>query len=209
MKRLIALTLLIAIVALTLTSCSGVVYSRGYDSAVVKEELFIKAQANKRFFKKDAVELDLFYSLYCLDDKTLEEVKVEHNYPPFDTDPQTEIAYAIYISNNNSLTFERYDNGDIIDHENKVNAILYKYITLEEAFETNYGYTSTRGDLSLFFQIYYNHSEELTIPVELFDSSNNAVYIHIVSFSRNFALGYRKCSVGIDFVSLGNYVYLK
>lgn len=200
---------------LTLTGCSGVVYSRGYGSAIVKDELFIKAEANKRFFKKDDVTLDLFYSLYCLDDKTLEQVKSEHYYSASDSSNQYERSYAVYISNGYYLEFEKDDAGHIIDHENKVNAILYKYITLEDSFETNYGYTSTRNDLSLFFKIHYNHSEKLTIPAELFDSSTNKIYIHIVSFSRifpqessSYMFGYKECAFHIDFISLGNIVYL-
>jgi hypothetical protein len=65
------------------------------------------------------------------------------------------------------------DDGRILDFEN-VDGQLFKFITYEEAFETDYGCT-TYG----VAMINYNHCEKLTIPAEFFVLEGNIINIDI------------------------------
>lgn len=182
MKRIIALILTTIIWILTLTGCFNKVYSIGDETFLAQKDFFAKVESDTLLFDKDNVILNFYYSLYQLDNTTIDKVREDHYYIPsegYGNPFHQEDTYAIYLSNNEMLAFET-DQGYIIDHKNKVNAQLYKYITFEEAFKTNYGYTSTRKALQLVNSINYNHCEKLVIPAELFDEANSSVYIHIV-----------------------------
>ena len=180
MKRLIALILITFIMTLTLIGCSDAVYSRGQThlSFEYAQDVNAKVEANKFLFNKNDVTLDLFYCFYCLDNHNLDQVKdgneciIKNEYENL----HFQSNYAIYLSNNKELIFEKDEQDNLVDQKNKVNATLYRYFTFEEAFATDYGFTSSG------LKINYNHSEKITIPEEFFDSSNNYVYIHVVWF---------------------------
>lgn len=186
-KKSVGVLLILLIVLSTFTGCMILGYSNGNSNLGFPErdDLNAKVKANNCLFEKDGVTLDLFYCFYCLDEETIEQSKANHHYIPSESEKDTfhsESAYAIYISKNNLLVFERDENEGLIDYENKVNARLWKFISFEEAFNTNYGYTTDQNDSALNKRINYNHNEKLTIPTEFFDSSSGCVYIHIVSF---------------------------
>ena len=154
----------------------------------------------KNEFDINDVTLDFYYCFYCLDDETLEESKEKHT-----GSLKYDYFYAIYIGNF-SLDFELGNESYIFDYE-KVNALLYKRITLDESYETNYGYT-TNGRY-----INYNHVEKLTIPSEYFSSSLNSVSIHVIQFAHNLEMDVYyftpfSTSITLDYKINGNKVIL-
>ena len=182
MKKTISLILVVLITALTLTGCSKPIYSSGYNSPgfEFKKEVNAKVEADRLLFDRNDVTLNFFYCFYCLDNSTIEQIKNKHENKSNEWSEQQfhyQANYAIYLSNNNQLIFEKDENDRFIDCKNKVNAQLLKYFTFEEAFANDYGYTSPK------FKMNYNHSERLTIPEELLISSGDCVYIHIACFS--------------------------
>ena len=128
----------------TLTGCRYGFYLKG-DSFVVGEWLksfYCKLQSNKLVFDSDDVTLDFYYGLYPLyGAETLETQKMYHGFELSDGD-RIECNFAIYLSDSDEIVFEQDENENIIDYENKVNARLWKFISYEEAFSTDYGFTS-------------------------------------------------------------------
>ena len=192
MKRFIALTLVILIIIISLTGCSDRIYKRGVINLPWGryQEINAKVEANKIIFDKNDVTLDFFYSFYCLEDLTLDQVKRYNDYiyyetilPDYEKVPIRHIrcTYAIYISNNKELIFEKEENGALVDWENAVNAQLLKFFDYEDAFSSNYGFKFPE----IFQELTYNHSEKLTIPEYLFNTNNEYVYIHILSIDYN------------------------
>ena len=203
MKKIIALVLIISTLVLTLTGCfwrddnTSEEYCWGDEGLGFPEyqHLNAKVTSDKLEFDINDVTLDFYYCFYCLDDETIEEVR--SNYHSGTGEEYFENTYAIYLSNEWSLSFEE-ENDRIIDYENKVNAQLIKYIDHKELFDTNYGYTIYGINV-----IEYNHMEELTIPAEFFVSSYGTVYIHVVRLCHwveddKFSAS-EKATVGIEF----------
>lgn len=180
MKKLIALVVVFVFV-LSLTGCSNVKYVWGdsYLNFEFGKDINAKLSSDTLIFSKDEITMDFLYSLYSVNNITLEQAKGCGRRTPSQNDKyqsNLESVYAIYLSNNENLIFEEDNDGALIDYENGVNAQLLKFIDYEEAFSTNYGYTSHQ------LTITYNHSEKITIPAEFFNSINGVVYIHIISF---------------------------
>ena len=185
MKKLIALMLALLMLGLSLTSCirentkdEPVLYTWGNEGRGWPryQDLNALLTSETKEFDLYDVTLDFYYCFYCLDDKTIEEARDHFNYET--KKGYYQIEFAVYLSNNGRLDFETGDDYRVLDFENKVNAKLYKYITYEEAFTRNYGYT-TYG----ISTINYNHSEKLTIPAEFFNPSNAKMYIYVVMFA--------------------------
>lgn len=172
MKKIILLTL-VMIMLFTATGCQKTLFKSG-DTANGFHQNSMNAlvETNKIISNKNDVTLDFSYGFYKLDEISIEQAKARRDY--WDNDLHYQRNYAIYISNNEKLEFDKDENGNLIDPKNNVNAILYKFFTYEEAFEKNYGFDFE------FFKIKYCHSEKITIPEELFISSSEYVYIHIV-----------------------------
>ena len=204
MKKLIALVLVITTLVLTLTGCfwreddTSEEYCWGDEGLGFPEyqDLNAKVTSDRLEFDINDVTLDFYYCFYCLDDETIEEV--QSNYHSGTGEEYFENTYAIYLSNEWSLSFEE-ENNRIIDYENKVNARLVKYIDYEELFDTNYGYTVHGINV-----IEYNYVEKLTIPAEYFDPSRGIVYIHIVRLNHwkdddMFQIHSEKTVIGIQF----------
>lgn len=185
MKRLIAFIIVVFIMTLSLTGCSRPVYVRGnrYQGFEFAQDLNLKVEANKLLFDINDVTLDFFYSLYSLDDHNLNQLKDIHWYASYgEHESHLEAVYAIYISNNKELLLEEDESGALVDYQNGVNAKLIKFISFEEAFDTDYGYITLTNP---FLKINYNHNEKLTIPAELFNSQSDYVYIHLISLVYN------------------------
>ena len=181
-RKSVGVLLILLTVLSTLTGCEGLGYTNG-DNVTVGEfgkYFYAKVESNKWFLNKDDFTLDFYYSLYSLDGKrTIESEKMSHSYVYFDEVDKKhylESVFAIYISKNEELLFERDEHGYLLDYENKVNAKLWKFVSYEDAFNTNYGYTSSG------LRKNYNHSEKITIPAEYFNKSNEHIYIHIARF---------------------------
>jgi hypothetical protein len=129
---------------------------------------------------------------YSLEHLTLEQAKAENEFIKSEfVEARGEYiihhfqyTYAVYLSKSEELIFEEDSSGNVVDYENEVNAQLIKYINYENSFSTNYGHKGSRELFYLGF-INYNHSEKLTIPAELFDSSNDYVYIHVARFCKS------------------------
>ena len=184
MKKLIALMLALLMLGLSLTGCSFGEYVRGDTNYHIRwintQTIYAKVEADHIIFDKNNVTLDFYYGLYKINEvETLEQTRKRYYSIPSKDEADrgarhTESNFAIYISNNSELVFEKDDNGILLDPKDKVNAKLWKFISFEEAFSTNYGFSNQSIDLT------YNHSEKITIPAEFFVSGNNRVYIHIV-----------------------------
>lgn len=138
-----------------------------------------RVDADRFIFDKEEVGLDFSFGLYSLDKVSFENNKNSHSYMEWDEEEEylicVKTGFAVYLSKNATLGFEKNADGSLVDFRNNVNAELYKYISYEDAFDTNYGYTCPGYD-----PISYNYSEALTIPAEMFDPSSEHVYIHIV-----------------------------
>lgn len=198
MKRVVALILVFFISALTFTGCLRTKYVRGdeYRGFEFAQDLNAKVESDKFVFDINDVTLDFSYSLYSLENnESLEEIKdgfyyCVPSYDDYNVYLSWEYVHAVYISNNKELVFDLcQDKKTIVDYENNVNAQLLKFISFEDAFETNYGFTTERGRFLITGKINYNHSEKLTIPSALFDSSNNYVYIYVVRLIHNLDNG--------------------
>ena len=218
MKRLIALVLALLMLTLSLTGCSFGKYIRGdkryHISWPVIQRIYAKVEADHIIFDKNDVTLDFYYGLYKLFEiSTLEQTKEHYHYIPSKEEVEkgvrhTESNFAIYISNNSELIYEKDENGCLLDPKDKVNAKLWKYISFEEAFNTNYGYSSAALDLT------YNHSEKITIPADLFTSDNNLVYIHIISLlytpeEKTYSTTNDCKCITIKYILIGNTVVLR
>ena len=184
MKKLIAL-ILVVFFTISLTGCFNNGYTKGdlvksLDWKKYDIGLHSKIIADTRYFEMTDVSLDFYYSFYFLGNElSPEQIKGMYSYIPSKSEMErgvrhTESVYVIYISDNGNITFEKDEDDNIIDYENNVNARLYKFISFEEAFSTNYGYSSDK------LKIIYNHNEKITIPSEFFKSSNGHVYIHLI-----------------------------
>lgn len=213
MKRVIALTLLVLITIISLTRCTSKLYKSGsvdigwdwqrhYD-------INAKVEANKFVFDKNDVTLDFYYTLYSLENRTLDDVR--ESFYRLDSGDNTNWQYvhAIYISKEKNLLFDmNKDNLTLIDYENNVNASLYKFISFEDSFTTDYGYTTVQK--GILKTILYNHGEQITIPAKLFDESSNYVYIHLVRLNHNLSnnkyeyYSYREDSIAIKYKLLGD-----
>ena len=210
MKKLIAVVLVIITLSFSLSGCQKRLYESGKTHITIEfsRSVNAKVEADKLIFNKNDTTVDLLYCLYNLDYVTIEQIKKSYCYIPTDSELKegikyTEAAFAIYISNNEELIFEEEQSIGLIDYENKVNAKLVKYITFEEAFENDHGFTTSR------FKIDYHHSEKFTIPAEMFDSSNDCVYIHLVRLNHcpedntYYLLRYYQCTVKIKYKLIG------
>ena len=193
----------------TLTGCYlNEEYRRG-DSFLQLEfakEYYARVESNKCIFERGDVGLTLSYGLYSLDgNRTLETQK---NYNLYNEDGLIiENNFAIYISDSEELIFERNDNKKIIDY-NKVNAKLWKFISFEEAFSTDYGYTTSS------FKINYHYSEKITIPTEFFSKHSGTVFIHVVCLRYNvneqfYTLGDCKPKIKMEYRLVGDKVVLQ
>ena len=197
-KKLIAFFLVMLSLMLSLTSCFSGTYLRGdtmYNLDWLNgQSIYAKVEADHFVFDKNDVTLDFNYGLYQLGNMTLDQVKKTYCYIPSEEELQNGMLYsesdfAIYISNSEELVFESKEDGSLIDPQNKVNAKLWKYISYDDAFSTNYGYTS------ISLKVIYNHGEKITIPAEFFSSENDhRVYIHIVLLWRNSEGTIHSCS---------------
>ena len=184
MKKIIAFVLSLLMINLSLVSCfkrdreEPEEYSWGDDNITFSfpktVNALIKSDTNE--FDINDVTFDFYYGLYRLDDQTMEEAKKRYSY--HDKRLQhSESCFAIYFSKTGMNIFEMGDDYRILDFEN-VDGQLYKFITCEEAFETDYGFT-TYGYTKV---INYNHCEKLTIPAEFFVTPNNRIIIYIFRF---------------------------
>ena len=182
MKRFIALSLLIVVLTLTLTGCSGVAYESGNITLGFPrlQDLNAKVTSQKIFLSKNDATLDFYYSFYGLTKINIEQAKEELSYITtyHYKEVRLECTYAIYISKNEEIVFEKNDSDELVDFKNNVNAQLYKYFSFEDAFDTDYGFSSAYGNR----RIEYNHSEKITISPDLFDSSEGCIYIYVVAF---------------------------
>ena len=183
-RKSVGVLLILLIVLSTFTGCAGLGYTNGDNVSVgeFKKYFYAKVESDKWFLSKEDATLEFYYALYPINGNgTLEFQKTAHSYIYFDSEEDDEKHYlesvfAIYISKNEELLFERDEHGYLLDYENKVNAKLWKFVSYEDAFNTNYGYTSSG------LRINYNHSEKITIPAEYFGLSNEHIYIHIARF---------------------------
>ena len=153
-----------------------------------------KIESDKTMFDIDSVALDFYYALYSRKrGESLEELRAYYSYIPSENDNfcHTESDYAIYISNNEELVFDKNENDTLVDYENKVSGILWKFISFEEAFGTDYGYTTAVDENSFlkFEKINYSQRETITIPEELFNTSSGYIYIHIIRLLHNKETG--------------------
>lgn len=196
----VGVTLVIFTLISTLTGCYlNEEYYRGdsYLTLEFSKEYNARVESDKSIFDKGDVELTLSYGLYLLHDAdTIEKEKISHYYN--EDGVIIEDNFAIYISNSEDLIFEYDDNRRIIDHENKVNAKLLKFISFEEAFTIDHGYTISA------FKINYHHSEKITIPAEFFDAKSGKVFVHLVCLrhyinDQNFQLGYGETMIEMEY----------
>lgn len=153
-----------------------------------------KIESDKTIFDIDSVTLDFYYALYSRKrGESLEKLRANYSYVPSENDNfcHTESEYAIYISNNEELIFEKNENETLADYENKVNGIMWKFICFEEAFGTDYGYTTSVDENSFFKfkKVNYSQRETITIPEELFNSSSGYIYIHVIRLLHNKETG--------------------
>ena len=186
MNKIKLLLIVLLIATLSFTGCTGPVYvigneRQGFEFA---QDLNAKLESDKFIFDKNDVTLDFYYCFYCLDYVTLEHAWLSKTYilTQGNETQHFEAVYAIYLSKNKDLIFEEDKLGNLVDFQNKVNAQMLKFISYEDSFNTNYGYTTL---LRPFLKINYNHKEQITIPAELFSTSNDPIYIHVLSFVHN------------------------
>ena len=216
-KKSVGVLLILIILLYTLIGCSDAIYSKGdsYLGFPLASTINAKVETNKLIFNKNNVVIDFFYGLYCLDKQDIWQAKDNHDYVPSVWDENafhSQSEFAIYISNEPLLTFNLCNSGSFADYNN-VDARLYKYISFEEAFSINYGYT-TSGESAAAKKIIYNYSEKLTIPSEFFISSNDYVYIHIIHLLHDIdndtfnTLSYDTKTLRIKYKSFGNTVIL-
>lgn len=198
-RKLLGVLLILLTLLSTLTGCvyeentlyhGGAYYEPGYEWGKSNDILCAKVESYKTFFDIDAVTMDFYYALYSRDyGESLEELRAKHMFIPSEgnTTPHQEVDFAIYISNDMDLIFEKNENKTLVDYKNKVNGIMWKFISFEEAFETDYGYTTTVDENSYFKfkKVNYLHKETITIPEELFNSSSGKIYIHITRLTHN------------------------
>ena len=149
-----------------------------------------KIESDKTTFDIDSVTLDFYYALYSRKKgESLEELKSKYSYTISENNNfyHAEAEYAIYISNSEDLIFEKNDDNTLVDYKNKVNGIMWKFISFEEAFGSDYGYTTTMEKIYFleFERVNYPRKETITIPKELFNSSNEYIYIHVITLHHN------------------------
>ena len=209
-KRSVGVLLILLIVLSTLTGCfngSGRKYFSGdsYIAGEFSHNIYSKVESDKNVFNKNNVTLDFYYCLYSLDGNlTLESQKKYNSYT--EDGYNIENNFAVYISDIEEIVFEQ-DDKNIIDYENRVNAKLWRFISFEEAFSTDYGYT-TDG-----MKINYHHWETITIPSELFTQSSGSIFIHIVCIrhdvkNNTFRLGDYRTNIEIKYRLVGNDIKL-
>ena len=201
-KKSVGVILILLTLISTLTGCTNKEYFWG-DSTLRNDwnaDLSINSKlvSSNKIFELCDVTLDFFYSLYSINsNESLDQIKEKYTYVPSVNESErylyTETVYAIYLSNNEELIFEKNENEAIIDYENKVNGILWRFISYEEAFSTNYGYTTMRKNGSWLQEIKYNYKESITIPSELFAPVNEKIYIHIVRLAHTPQNGLYTC----------------
>ena len=153
-----------------------------------------KIESNKTTFDIDSVTLDFYYALYPhKKGESLAELKSKYSHTDSENNNfyHIESDYAIYISNSEDLIFEKNDDNTLVDYKNKVNGIMWKFISFEEAFGSDYGYTTTTEKIYFleFERVNYPRKETITIPKELFNSSNEYIYIHVITLHRKLETG--------------------
>ncbi len=176
--RVLSFALLIVLISSMLTGCfmpeqENKTYVSGDEGRGLNGGwgIYAKVESDRWSFDINDVTLNFSYTFYCLDSQTIEDLSDK----PFTSTPDCEDEYAIYLSKNPLLEFEdTTGKGYILDYQNNVNAKLYKHFTRDEIFEDDYGHTTN------VLIINYNHTEELTIPLEFFDSENGEIFIYVV-----------------------------
>lgn len=195
--RRIALVILLFAMIMSSTACKKALYVSGNTGTGFRvDRLQAMVKTNKIICDISDVSFDFSYGFYWLKNTSLEQEK--------DLAFNKCFHYAIYLSSNEELIFEEDENENIVDYENGVNAMLYKYFTYEEAFETNYGFYLE----GIINTMRYNHCEKLTIPEEFFVSSSECVYIHVVMLSldelnQSVARVFENTTVAINYKLLG------
>lgn len=211
-KKSVGVLLILLTLISTLTGCyQNEEYHRGDTYISLRpnysQECYARVEADKSIFDIDDVTLDFSYGFYSLDgNRTLETARIHNLYN--ENGVVIENNFAIYISNSEDLVFERDDNRKIVDYDNKVNAKLWKFISFEEAFNTDYGYTISE------FEINYNHSEKITLPIEFFAAQSGTVFIHVVCLrylvnDQLFALGDDKTMIELEYRLIGDKLVLR
>lgn len=174
--RRITLVVLSFSIILNLTGCHillnydppSILKSTGGASPLyMTKPILLYLESNKVIYDKTDVTLDAYYGLCRLDDKTLEE------YREYLLTWDKRTINAFYIGNEAEIVFEEDDGGNVINHENPINAKLVKWVTYEDKLEIDYGFKEEGRKFK------YNYKEDLTIPEEYFVSPKGYVYIHI------------------------------
>lgn len=205
-RKSVGVLLILLTLLSTLTGCLkrkhifGDIHITGEFLKIVNAQIV----TNKVIFEKEDVTFDFYYALYpLLWGNTIENVENTYGYTIEEWNGSKyevmsfESDYAIYLSNSDQLVFEDNLFNDSTDYE-KVNAKMYKFISFEEAFGNDYGFTRAEGNM----KIKYHHSEKITIPAEFFNSSSECVYVHIVRFIRNVCKGTSNITSDSTIVSL-------
>ncbi len=184
MKRLISLILIISLTTLISVGCVRPLdfKARTYRSTVYSMgSAFFGLSAKIRFFDTSDVTLDMELGLFNREEgKTLDELKAEYikkinehfQYQKVDS------FFVIYASKGIHVAWPENAKRT---YQNSINAAILKIITLDEAFEQDYSYTSSAkygesGTLS------YNKTLKITIPEELFDTEYKMLSIWLYRF---------------------------
>ena len=188
MKKSVGVILILLTLLYTLTGCYLFEYSKGSGLGIglITNDLYAKVKSDKRFFDKENVTLDFYIGLYYAQG-TIESQKEQYAFETANGN-NVERHFAIYLSDSEEIIFEKDGNEYALDIENKVNARLWKYISYEDAFSTDYGYTHESMIMD------YHHKEKITIPQDMFDLSSGSVFVHIVDLryvnNEAFMIGY-------------------
>lgn len=165
MKKTVALILVVFTITLSLSGCSNESYEIGDISLGFEfsQSLNAKVRCPKRYYEKNDVVFDIYICTYDYESRAI-----------YSEDMYDAYNLLIYVSNSESMPFSVKDYTHMKNLDDVEGAVLVRRISYEEAFYTDFGYT-TEG-----LRINYDHKEKIAIPKELITYGNDTIYIHLI-----------------------------
>ena len=173
-ERTFITVLVLLIVTLLISACGkDVKLEKGFGYTFTPDIIMLGARSDTDTFSKDNVAFDLYYGVH---DIGYDEKYNTHPETHYRKDGYEKIFFGLYICDaEHSLDVVNdmeVDNYKMIDDH-----YFVKEISEEEAFSEEYGFT-----MSYWKGISYNHSEEITVPREIFSAKTGSFAIKLIAF---------------------------
>lgn len=161
---------------LLLVGCSSnVKYENGFEYTNTPNMIMFGSRSDTDLFDKSSVTFDIYFGLYDVGycEKYGTDPKMFYQKEGDET-----IFFGLYICDSN-YSLSIVNDIEISDYKMIEKHYFVKEISQEDAFSEEYGFFADyrKG-------ITYNHSEEITIPIEFFENETGSFAVKLIAFHK-------------------------